>query len=87
MLVLAAGAVFRVPFPVQPLKAADGRRRRAGAVAGRHPAAGLEIAAFLLVLSIAASTDVISRAFTTPSCGALQFAGRCAARDERLQSS
>lgn len=73
LLVWFAGAVFRIPFPVQPLKALT-----AVAVARElgpdviH-AAGLEIAAFLLVLSIGRFADVVSRAFTTTVVRALQF--------------
>ncbi|MGH2546258.1 MAG: putative sulfate/molybdate transporter, partial [Actinomycetota bacterium] len=52
LLVVAAGLVFRVPFPVQPLKALT-----AVAVAERLSpdvihAAGLEIGLFLLLLSV-----------------------------------
>jgi len=73
LLIVAAGAVFRIPFPVQPLKALT-----AVAVARELSpdvihAAGLEIAAFLLVLSIGSVANVISRAFTKPVVRALQF--------------
>lgn len=73
LLVLAAGAIFRVPFPVQPLKALT-----AVAVANELSgdvinAAGLEIAVFLVLLSIGRVADVISRAFTQPVVRALQL--------------
>jgi sulfate permease, SulP family len=73
LLVLAAGLVFRVPFPVQPLKALT-----AVAVAERLSpdvihAAGLEIGAFLLLLSIGRLADLLARLFTIPVVRALQF--------------
>jgi hypothetical protein len=73
LLVLAAGAIFRIPFPVQPLKALT-----AVAVANELSpdvihAAGLEIACFLVLLSIGRVADVISRAFTKPVVRALQL--------------
>jgi sulfate permease, SulP family len=73
LLVLSAGAIFRVPFPVQPLKALA-----AVAVANELSpdvihAAGLEIAAFLVLLSVGRVADVISRAFTKPVVRALQL--------------
>ncbi len=73
LLVLASGVAFRVPFPVQPLKALT-----AVAVAERLApevihAAGLEIGAFLLLLSIRGVADAIARVFTLPVVRALQF--------------
>jgi SulP family sulfate permease len=73
LLVIAAGVAFRVPFPVQPLKALT-----AVAVASRLSpdvihAAGLEIAAFLLLLSAGRVADSVARLFTTPVVRALQF--------------
>jgi SulP family sulfate permease len=73
LLVLSAGAVFRIPFPVQPLKALT-----AVAVAEHLSpdvihAAGLEIGAFLLVLSIGHVADLIARVFTKPVVRALQL--------------
>ncbi|HWC31545.1 MAG TPA: putative sulfate/molybdate transporter, partial [Actinomycetota bacterium] len=73
LLVVATGIVFRVPFPVQPLKALT-----AVAVAERlEPdvihAAGLEIGAFLLLLSVRRVADAIARVFTKPVVRALQF--------------
>jgi sulfate permease, SulP family len=73
LLTLAAGLVFRVPFPVQPLKALT-----AVAVAERLSpdvihAAGLEIGAFLLLLSIGRIADLLARLFTLPVVRALQF--------------
>jgi len=73
LLVLGSGLVFRVPFPVQPLKALT-----AVVVAQQlgpeviH-AAGLEIAGFLLVLSIHHIADAIARVFTKPVVRSLQL--------------
>ena len=73
LVVIASGAIFRVPFPVQPLKALT-----AVAVALQlHPdvihAAGIEIGFFLLLLSVDRLADVVSRAFTKPVVRSLQF--------------
>lgn len=73
ILVLAAGLLFRIPFPVQPLKALT-----AVAVAQRLSpevihAAGLEIGAFLLLLSVGRVADLVARLFTHPVVRALQF--------------
>ena len=72
-LVLASGLAFRIPFPVQPLKALT-----AVAVAERLSpdvihAAGLEIGAFLLLLSIRGVADALARLFTKPVVRALQL--------------
>jgi sulfate permease, SulP family len=73
LLTVAAGVVFRVPFPVQPLKALT-----AVAVAERLSpdvihAAGLEIGLFLLLLSVGRVADLVARLFTTPVVRALQL--------------
>ncbi|MGH2696332.1 MAG: putative sulfate/molybdate transporter [Actinomycetota bacterium] len=73
LLTLAAGLVFGVPFPVQPLKALT-----AVAVAERLSpdvihAAGLEIGLFLLLLSVGRVADLLARLFTTPVVRALQL--------------
>lgn len=72
-LAIASGAVFGVPFPVQPLKALT-----AVAVAQRLSpdvihAAGLEIGAFLLVLSVGRVADLVAQLFTRPVVRALQL--------------
>ncbi|HEX6263344.1 MAG TPA: putative sulfate/molybdate transporter [Actinomycetota bacterium] len=72
VLVLAAGVAFRIPFPVQPLKALA-----AVAVASRVApevihAAGLEIALVLLLLSVRGIADRVARVFTKPVVRALQ---------------
>jgi hypothetical protein len=73
LLVVAAGVAFRIPFPVQPLKALT-----AVAVAQQLSpdvvhAAGLEIAAVLLLLSVRHVADVVARVFTKPVVRALQL--------------
>jgi SulP family sulfate permease len=73
LLVLLSGIVFRIPFPVQPLKALT-----AVAVAQQLSpdvihAAGLEIAAVLLLLSVRHVADVVARVFTKPVVRALQL--------------
>lgn len=73
LLVIGAGAWFRVPFPVQPLKALT-----AVAVARELSpdvihAAGLELAAFLLLLSIGHVADAVARVFVKPVVRALQL--------------
>jgi SulP family sulfate permease len=71
-LVLVSGLVFRIPFPVQPLKALT-----AVAVAERLSpdvihAAGVEIGVLLLLLSVGGVADRIARVFTKPVVRALQ---------------
>lgn len=73
LLVVFAGLFFRIPFPVQPLKALT-----AVAVAGRlQPgviyAAGLEIGLFLLLLSWSKFAERLARIFEKPIVRSLQF--------------
>lgn len=73
LLALGAGAAFGIPFPVQPLKALT-----AVAVARELSpdvihAAGLELAAFLLLLSIGHVADAVARLFVKPVVRALQL--------------
>jgi sulfate permease, SulP family len=73
LLVLASGLVFKIPFPVQPLKALT-----AVAVARELSpdvihAAGLELAAFLMLLSIGHVADAVARLFVKPVVRALQL--------------
>ncbi len=73
LLILVTGIVFRIPFPVQPLKALT-----AVAVAQQLSpdvihAAGLEIAAVLLLLSVRHVADIVARVFTKPVVRALQL--------------
>ena len=73
LLVLATGIVFRIPFPVQPLKALTAVAVAQQLSPGVIHAAGLEIAAVLLLLSIRHVADVVARVFTKPVVRALQF--------------
>ena len=73
LLLIAAGSWFRVPFPVQPLKALT-----AVAVARELSpdvihAAGLELGAFLLMLSIGHIADTVAKVFVKPVVRALQL--------------
>ncbi len=73
LLLWLAGAVFRIPFPVQPLKALTAVAVARELAPDVIHAAGLEIAAFLLVLSIGHVANFISQAFTKPVVRALQL--------------
>lgn len=73
LLVTVSGIVFRIPFPVQPLKALT-----AIAVAQRVDpslinAAGIELGAILLVLTIGGSGAWLARWFVRPVIRALQL--------------
>jgi SulP family sulfate permease len=74
MLVLAAGVVFRVPFPVQPLKAMTALAVAQGLSADMIHAAGLEIGFVLALLAITGVADRLSGLFTKPVIRSLQFA-------------
>jgi hypothetical protein len=73
LLVLASGIAFKIPFPVQPLKALTA----VAVVRELSPdvihAAGLELGAFLLLLSIGHVADVVARVFVKPVVRALQL--------------
>jgi MFS superfamily sulfate permease-like transporter len=73
LLYVAAGLVFRVPFPVQPLKAMT-----AIAVAQRLSpevvrAAGIEMGIALLLISLGRTADLVAKAFTRPVIRSLQL--------------
>lgn len=73
LLVVVTGLVFRIPFPVQPLKALT-----AVAVARKLSpdvihAAGFELAAFLLLLSVGHVADLLARLFVKPVVRSLQL--------------
>jgi SulP family sulfate permease len=72
-LLLATGLVFRIPFPVQPLKALTAVAVAQQLSPGVIHAAGLEIAAMLILLSIHHVADVVARVFTKPVVRALQL--------------
>jgi hypothetical protein len=73
LLVLASGAVFRIPFPVQPLKALTAVAVAQGLAPGVIHAAGLELGALLLLLSVGGIADRVARVFTKPVVRALQL--------------
>lgn len=73
LLVIGTGLVFRVPFPVQPLKALTAVAVAQQLAPGVIHAAGLEIAGFLLLLSIHHVADTVARVFTKPVVRALQL--------------
>jgi sulfate permease, SulP family len=73
ILVIASGVVFRIPFPVQPLKALTAVAVAERLSPGVIHAAGLEIAAFLMLLSFRGIADVVARLFTKPVVRALQL--------------
>lgn len=73
-LVLAAGMVFRLPFPVQPLKAMTALAVAQGLNAEVIHAAGLEIGIVLVLLALTGLADRLSRLFTKPVIRSLQFA-------------
>jgi hypothetical protein len=73
LLVIVSGVAFGIPFPVQPLKALTAVAVAQHLAPGVIHAAGLEIAGFLLLLSIGRVADVIARVFTRPVVRALQL--------------
>lgn len=73
ILVLASGLFFKVPFPVQPLKALTAVAVAERLAPGVIHAAGLEIAAFLVLLSIRHVAEIVARLFTKPVVRALQL--------------
>ena len=73
LLVIGAGVAFRIPFPVQPLKALTAVAIARELSPDVIHAAGLELAAFLLVLSIGHVADLVARVFVKPVVRALQL--------------
>ena len=73
LLIVVSGAVFRVPVPVQPLKALTAVAVAEHLAPGVIHAAGFEIAAFLLLLSIRHVADGVAKLFTKPIVRSLQF--------------
>ncbi|MBI2168843.1 MAG: hypothetical protein HYU28_04980 [Actinobacteria bacterium] len=70
---LAAGLVFRVPFPVQPLKALTAIAVAQTVEPGVIRAAGIEIGACLAVLAGTGAAAHLARAFTKPVIRSLQL--------------
>jgi sulfate permease, SulP family len=73
LLVIGTGMAFRIPFPVQPLKALTAVAIARELSPDVIHAAGLELAAFLLVLSIGHVADLVARVFVKPVVRALQL--------------
>lgn len=73
-LVVTAGIVFRVPFPVQPLKALTALAVAQGLAPEMIHAAGFEIGVILVLLAATRAADWLARWFTLPVIRSLQFA-------------
>lgn len=73
LLVWAAGAVFRIPFPVQPLKALTAVAVAGQLGSGVIHAAGIEIGLLLLLLSVTTVAERLARIFEQPVIRSLQF--------------
>lgn len=74
LLLLLAGAVFRVPFPVQPLKALTALAVAQELSPEVIHAAGLQVGLILILLHVTGLADRLSALFTLPVIRSLQFA-------------
>lgn len=74
VLTIAAGVVFRIPFPVQPLKALTALAVAQGLDPATIHAAGLQIGVVLILLAALGLADRLARVFTLPVIRSLQFA-------------
>jgi sulfate permease, SulP family len=74
LLVIAAGVVFRIPFPVQPLKALTALAVAQELDPGTIHAAGLQIGIILVLLAAFGLADRLATIFTLPVIRSLQFA-------------
>lgn len=74
LLVVGAGLVFRVPFPVQPLKALTALAVTQELAPEVIRAAGLQIGVVLLLLHLTGLADRLSTLFTRPVIRSLQLA-------------
>jgi hypothetical protein len=72
VLVIAAGLVFRIPFPVQPLKALTAIAVAQKLAPATISAAGIELGAILLLLTIGGAGAWVARWFLKPVIRALQ---------------
>ena len=72
LLYLGAGLWFRIPFPVQPLKALTAVAVAEQLGPGVIRAAGIELGLILLLLSLARAADHLARIFLKPVIRALQ---------------
>jgi sulfate permease, SulP family len=73
LLYLGAGLWFKVPFPVQPLKALAAIAVAEGLHPGVIHAAGLEMGLLLLLISIGGVANAVARIFTKPVIRSLQL--------------
>jgi SulP family sulfate permease len=73
LLVVTAGLVFRIPFPVQPLKALTALAVAQSLAPDVIHAAGLEIGLVLMLMSLTGLATLMSKLFTKPVVRALQF--------------
>ncbi|MGH2591745.1 MAG: putative sulfate/molybdate transporter [Actinomycetota bacterium] len=73
LFVVVSGLAFAIPFPAQPLKALTAVAVAGGLSPDVIHAAGLELAAFLLLLSIGHVADAVARVFVKPVVRALQL--------------
>ncbi len=73
LLVVTAGLVFRIPFPVQPLKALTALAVAQSLGPDVIHAAGLEIGLVLMLMSLTGLATLMSKLFTKPVVRALQF--------------
>ncbi|MEX2323999.1 MAG: putative sulfate/molybdate transporter [Acidimicrobiia bacterium] len=74
ILVVAAGVVFRIPFPVQPLKALTALAVAQQLSPELIHAAGLQIGVILALLAVTGAATRLARLFTLPVIRSLQFA-------------
>lgn len=73
LLYLGAGLWFKVPFPVQPLKALAAIAVAEGLHPGVIHAAGLEMGLLLLLISLGGLANAVARIFTKPVIRSLQL--------------
>lgn len=73
LLVVVAGSVFRIPFPVQPLKALTALAVAQHLAPEVIHAAGFEIGIVLVLMSVTGLAGLLARLFTRPVIRALQF--------------
>ena len=73
VLVIAAGIAFGIPFPVQPLKALTAIAVAQGLAPATISAAGIELGAILLLLTIGGAGAWLARWFVKPVIRALQL--------------
>jgi MFS superfamily sulfate permease-like transporter len=73
LLIIAAGVAFRIPFPVQPLKALTALAVAQKVAPETINAAGIELGAILLLLTVGGLGTRLARWFTRPVIRALQL--------------